>query len=143
MLKLDWLNIELISQTIQRCRKKELMESDLEFLNFCKYQLPIFLKLIEIYKEKGVDILKNQRNIIAMELSLFDIEAKVISIINVAIYERFNDEEDLLYYLKKNDPFKYNDYLNMVSYYAKDFEKFSFLASFYMKKIEQEGIVND
>lgn len=78
-----------------------------------------------------------------MELSLFDVEAKVISIINVAIYEIFNDKEDLFFYLKKNDPFKYNDYLNMVSYYANDFEKFSFLASFYMKKIEQKGIIND
>lgn len=51
--------------------------------------------IIEIYR-KGVGILKNKNNVIVMELSLLEIEAKVISIINVAIYGIFNDEEDIL-----------------------------------------------
>lgn len=139
MFAINWLNIELIEQKIIDCRKKEFSEivnSDDYFIYNC---LPeIIYKIIE-YRNRGIQVLSEEKDPLNILYKLLEIEADVISIIDTAIYSYLDDEKSFELQLSKNKPYIYTDYFNMVSYYAKDFAEFSFLAKFYMLKVTISG----
>lgn len=98
-----------------------------------EYYLPFFLKEIKNYRNKGLWLFKYESNVLNLMTALLEIEAEVMSIINVSIYEYFEKNTTPSYYINKNKSFVFVDYLGSVKYYAKDFEHIFFLAKFYIK----------
>lgn len=130
---MEWLNLDKIEKTILLLREKEMDYSNQPWL---KEQLIIAMEEINRHKQKGMKILKSEENIMDTLFKLLEIEAMVLSIIDTMIYSP--SEKDFYFYLKQNRPFIYRDYFEMVSYYAKEFAEFSFLAKFYLVNVKNK-----
>ena len=130
---MEWLNLDKIEKTILLLREKEMDSSNQQCL---EEQLAIAMEEINRHKQKGLKLLKSEENIMDTLFQLLEIEATVLSIIDTIIYS--SSEKEFYFYLEKNKPFIYKDYFEMVSYYAKEFAEFSFLAKFYLVNVKNK-----
>lgn len=132
---MEWLNLDKIEKKILLLREKEMDYSN----EPCpKEQLAIAMDEINRHRQKGINLLKYEENIMDTLFKLLEIEAKVLSIIDTMIYSP--SAKDFHFYLKQNRPFIYRDYFEMVSYYAPEFAEFSFLAKFYLVNVKDNEI---
>ncbi|MET1109818.1 hypothetical protein [Enterococcus faecium] len=97
---------------------------------FKKY-LPDFMNEIKKQREKGIVIFNSSEDLYEIIASLMEIEARIISIIYVAVYEYFEKNYTPDFYIQKNELYVFDDYLNNISYYAQELESVSSLAKFY------------
>lgn len=131
----EWLNLDKIEKTILLLREKEMNYSNQQCL---EEPLAIAMEEINRHKQKGLNLLNSEENIMDILFQLLEIEATVLSIVDTIIYSPL--EKDLYFYLKQNKPFIYKDYFEMVSYYAPEFAEFSFLAKFYLVNVKSNKI---
>ena len=93
---MEWLNLDKIEKTILLLREKEMNYSNQPWL---KEQLIIAMEEINRHKQKGVNLLKSEENIMDTLFMLLEIEAMVLSIIDTMIYSP--SEKDFYFYLKQ------------------------------------------
>ncbi|WP_445449146.1 hypothetical protein [Enterococcus lactis] len=137
---MNWLDIRRIEKKIIQLRNLRMVEENIENQEkiiqdkLFESILPILLKEMKKYRNKGMKLYQEEKNLMKLVTSLLKIEAEVMSLINIAIYVSFEENISPYYYIEKNKIFVLEDYLNMVSYYATDFEEIFFLANFYQDK---------
>jgi len=73
---------------------------------------------------------KENQNLMIIIPKLLKIEAKVLNLVEIASYEKFQSERDAENYLIRESKFSYVDYLRDIDYVAEEFEDISFLAKF-------------
>lgn len=132
-----WLNISAIEKAILKCIKKNTSESEYKKAKqtfFTNHRSAIF-QMIEEYRNYGFKTSTKNIDLVKKMNTLFTIEAKVISIIDTAIYCSTCGHIEIHPYFELDESVIYKDYLELVSYYADDFYEFSFLASFHKNKI--------
>lgn len=132
-----WMDIRVVEKTIYSLRKKRNEDDCVEKPDKLSAFLPLILTKIQVYREEGVHVFKKDSlDLMNKMLILLTLEAQIISLINVAIYEDYSSEEELSQCIKRNDAYVFDDYWNMITYYAEDFKDFSFLSQFYLAEVK-------
>lgn len=141
----DWMNEKNIEKIIIRLRDLNNTENN-DFIQNDLFQknLPLFLNAIRELRQHGISVFESKNNLFNSLLPILAVEANIISIINVAVFEQFEENCEVNIYIDKNKLYAYDDYLNTISYYAKDLQNISFLAKFYVQYIdEKENVFYD
>lgn len=133
----NWLDTSAIEKAILKCIKQNTNESEYKKAKqtFFYNHRSILYQMIEEYRDYGLKISQKNLDLIKIMNTLLTIEAKVISIIDTAIYCSTCGHTEMISYFEQDTSLIYKDYLELVSYYANDFYEFSFLASFYKNKV--------
>ncbi|OZS41063.1 hypothetical protein DF186_11085 [Enterococcus hirae] len=125
---MEWLNNNQIEKKIRQVRNEN-------FGNECSWvvdqNIQYILNEISILRDKGKNLFaKENQNLMIIIPKLLKIEAKVLNLVEIASYEKFQSERDAESYLIRESKFSYVDYLRDIDYVAEDFEDISFLAKF-------------
>ncbi|MFP7291815.1 hypothetical protein [Enterococcus hirae] len=125
---MEWLNNNQIEKKIRQVRNEN-------FGNECSWvvdqNIQYILNEISILRDKGKNLFaKESQNLMIIIPKLLKIEAKVLNLVEIASYEKFQSERDAESYLIRESKFSYVDYLRDIDYVAEDFEDISFLAKF-------------
>lgn len=129
---MQWLDLNTIKKTIIFLRKKEFDDTDSLFF---QEQLLVVMQEIEQQREKGMELLDYEENILKKMCGLLEIEAIVLSMIETLIYSPSGYAFHFSF--EQNKKYIFGDYFEMVSYYSSEFSEFSFLANFYLTKIDE------
>lgn len=125
---MEWLNNNQIEKKIRQVRNEN-------FGNECSWivdqNIQYILSKISILRDKGKNLfMKENQNLMIIIPKLLKIEAKVLNLVEIASYEKFQSERDAENYLIRESKFSYVDYLRDIDYVAEEFEDISFLAKF-------------
>lgn len=125
---MEWLNNNQIEKKIRQVRNEN-------FGNECSWivdqNIQYILSKISILRDKGKNLfVKENQNLMIIIPKLLKIEAKVLNLVEIASYEKFQSERDAENYLIRESKFSYVDYLRDIDYVAEEFEDISFLAKF-------------
>lgn len=125
---MEWLNNNQIEKKIRQVRNEN-------FGNECSWivdqNIQYILSKIAILRDKGKNLFtKENQNLMIIIPKLLKIEAKVLNLVEIASYEKFQSERDVKNYLIRESKFFYVDYLRDIDYVAEEFEDISFLAKF-------------
>lgn len=125
---MEWLNNNQIEKKIRQVRNEN-------FGNECSWivdqNIQYILSKISILRDKGKNLFaKENQNLMIIIPKLLKIEAKVLNLVEIASYEKFQSERDAENYLIRESKFSYVDYLRDIDYVAEEFEDISFLAKF-------------
>lgn len=137
----NWMNEKNIEEIIIRLRDLNNDENEKTYQaqkNLFRKKLPLLLNDIRKLRQNAIDIFKFGTNLLNSLVTILAIEAEIISIINVAVFEQFEEKSEISIYIKKNNLYAYDDYLNTVSYYARDLQSISFLAQFYIHYVDKK-----
>ncbi|MEX1447560.1 hypothetical protein [Enterococcus sp. C76] len=142
---MQWMDLRIIEEKIKQLHFKFLEEEVSKVDYFVQKKLfleklPLFMNRIKKYRQEGIKVLKDTDDVLQSMVTLLVIEAKIISIIECLVYENFGIDEEFSVdnLMKKNQPYVFSEYFEMVSYYADDFYRVSFLANYYKKYVKRD-----
>lgn len=133
------MDIDKIYSVILNTRKSTFGEEDSIYIKQNIYEGLMIIKglredcLSKILR-KTIDNIENFEVILQTE-------AKIINIIGILSYAEFNKESNLKNYIDKESKYVLKDYIDSLEYYAEDYRDFGLLPHFYIKELNNLGIL--
>lgn len=135
---MNWLDETQIQETINKVYLNELLVSKGESILIPAKEKKTFETVISYILEQIKDLrIKGEKIIAEVESlttdalsSLLTIEAEAISLIDTALFGEYDSVEEFKKFFEKQKKYGAKDYYNLLSYYAEDYQNFSFLAYF-------------